>query len=167
MKKSNTPKEAGEESATKEHQSDQQADDDGGDKDAGGIGISDYAYYQLLMKGGRVTRGTVRKEEPQTPQLPVQKMSRTVSRVSKPRKESKPPGEKGRRGRSKKTDSQVPAATKEASLDELPDQTARMTKSASQLPPTIEKPVQRKTTVKKVRGPKKVPATQPEPGMIE
>ena len=29
----------------------------------GAIGFSDLAYYNVLMKGGRVTRGTIRKEE--------------------------------------------------------------------------------------------------------
>jgi hypothetical protein len=32
----------------------------GGD---GEIGFSDRAYYNVLMKGGRVTRGAIRKEE--------------------------------------------------------------------------------------------------------
>ena len=28
-----------------------------------GIGLSDLAYYNVLMKGGRVTRNTIKKEE--------------------------------------------------------------------------------------------------------
>jgi len=35
-----------------------------------GIGLSDLAYYNVLMKGGRVTRNTIKKEEePQNPSL--------------------------------------------------------------------------------------------------
>ena len=40
-----------------------------------GIGFSDLAYYNVLMKGGRVTRGTIRKEEPQQEEKKVIKKS--------------------------------------------------------------------------------------------
>ena len=32
----------------------------------GGLGYSDFAYYNVLKKGGRVTRHTIRKEEEPT-----------------------------------------------------------------------------------------------------
>jgi hypothetical protein len=67
----------------KQPKKDTQPNDDAHHTDGneGGIGCSEMAYYKALMKGGRVTRNRIRKEEdpPATPEEEPKKAEKLLS----------------------------------------------------------------------------------------